>query len=216
MSRNLDYSGGGGVPSWNLRISSPLPPRWWNVGPFLHISFIIPSYFVIFSSYILHNSFIFLHSSSYVLHISSYNFLHSSFTFLHIPGTYKNSELPPRLWDLEIFRSFPLYKGSGTEKIPGSSTPSNTDRRRGKDLKHDLDFLVWPINLINKPSSERSKSLRVQTLGHKLNHFQSPSQCRKVLFHIFLHICHIFLYSSRLWRHQGGGSQIPESFSTVR
>ena len=38
-------------------------------------------------------------------------------------GTWKNSELPPWLWDLEKIRSLPLYigprlsLGSGTEKI---------------------------------------------------------------------------------------------------
>ena len=39
---------------------------------------------------------------SYFLHISSY-FLQSSFICLHIPGTWKNSKLPPRPWDLENF-----------------------------------------------------------------------------------------------------------------
>ena len=51
---------------------------------FLQISFIIPSY-----------SFIFLHIS--------FIFLRIFFIFLHIPGTWKNFELFPRLWDLEKF-----------------------------------------------------------------------------------------------------------------
>ena len=66
---------------------------------FLHIFFI----FLHISSYFLHISFIFLHNIffiffSYFLHASSYSFI-----FLHIPGTLKNSKLPPRLWDLEKF-----------------------------------------------------------------------------------------------------------------
>ena len=45
----------------------------------------------------------FLHISSYFLHISSYSFLFIFFIFLHIPGTWKNSKLRPRPWDLEKF-----------------------------------------------------------------------------------------------------------------
>ena len=61
----------------------------------------------------LYNSFIFLHIS--------FIFLYIFFIFLHIPGTWKNSELLPRLWNRTIL-SFPLGPGTWkNSKLPPSS-----------------------------------------------------------------------------------------------
>ena len=69
---------------------------------YLHNFFIVPSYFFIFSLYFLIFLNIFFIVPSYF-----FIFLHIFFLFLHIPGTWKNSELPPRLWVLEKFQASP-------------------------------------------------------------------------------------------------------------
>ena len=105
---------------------------------FLHIiSFIIPSYFLLIFFIFLHISFI----------IPSYFFIFLGLgkisSFLQGSGIWKNSKLPPRIWDLEIFLhisfilSSPLIYGlRDLDKIRVTSNSS-------MDMKHVSISGTW-------------------------------------------------------------------------
>jgi len=65
---------------------------------------------------------------------------------------------------LEKIPSFPL--GSETEKIPGFPPLTNTGRRRGGEMKHDLHFLAWLIEDYHDGNWKKSGEISGKYAGH--------------------------------------------------